>query len=229
MSHSTKKLSKRLGYQFSREELLEIALTHRSVGTPNNERLEYLGDSVLNFMIADALYHRFDEASEGKLSRLRANLVNGETLAGIARILHLGDFLHLGPGELKSGGFSRDSILAGAMEAIIGAVYLDGGFKKSHELVMRIYHDTLEELSLDIPLKDPKTRLQEFLQAQKLPLPSYNVLTITGRDHSQMFNVECVIEGMMDHVVGQGSSRRKAEQDAASKTLELISQRPAEQ
>ena len=189
MSHSTKKLSKRLGYQFSREELLEIALTHRSVGTPNNERLEYLGDSVLNFMIADALYHRFDEASEGKLSRLRANLVNGETLAGIARILHLGDFLHLGPGELKSGGFSRDSILAGAMEAIIGAVYLDGGFKKSHELVMRIYHDTLEELSLDIPLKDPKTRLQEFLQAQKLPLPSYNVLTITGRDDSQMSGV----------------------------------------
>lgn len=229
MSRSTKNLSKRLGYQFSRHELLDIALTHRSAGSPNNERLEYLGDSTLNFIIADALYNRFDEASEGQLSRLRANLVNGETLAGIARILHLGDFLHLGPGELKSGGFGRDSILAGAMEAIIGAVYLDGGFKKSHDLVMRIYHDTLEEISLDTPLKDPKTRLQEFVQAQKLPLPSYNVLTITGRDHSQVFNVECIIEGMMDPVVGQGSSRRKAEQDAAGKTLELISQRPAEQ
>jgi len=229
LSRSTKNLCKRLAYLFTQEELLDVALTHRSVGSPNNERLEYLGDSVLNFIIADALYHRFKEASEGKLSRLRANLVNGDTLADIARTLQLGDFLHLGPGELKSGGFGRDSILAGAMEAIIGAVYLDGGFKQSHELVLRIYHDLLEEISLDTLMKDPKTRLQEYLQAQKLPLPAYNVLSITGRDHNQIFNVDCVIDGLLMPVAGKGCSRRKAEQDAASRALELIMQEHANQ
>jgi ribonuclease III len=229
LSRSTKNLCKRLAYQFSREELLDTALTHRSAGSLNNERLEYLGDSVLNFIIADVLYHRFKTASEGKLSRLRANLVNGETLAEIARTLQLGDFLHLGPGELKSGGFGRDSILAGAMESIIGAVYLDGGFKQSHDLVMRIYHDILEEISLDSLMKDPKTRLQEYLQAQKMPLPTYNVLSITGRDHNQIFNVDCVIHGLLNPVVGKGSSRRKAEQDAANRALELIMQEHANQ
>lgn len=224
MNRDSIKLCKRLDYQFARTELLETALTHRSVGSTNNERLEYLGDSVLNFIIADALYHRFDNASEGELSRLRANLVNGGTLADIARTLQLGEFLKLGPGELKSGGFRRDSILAGGMEALIGAVYIDGGFKASHDLVMRIYHNHFEEVSLDIVIKDPKTRLQEYLQSKKQPLPSYNILTIEGRDHDQIFSVECTIEGLLQPVVGGGSSRRKAEQDAAGKALELIKQ-----
>jgi len=224
LNRITEKLCKRLDYQFDRTELLETALTHRSAGSSNNERLEYLGDSVLNFIVADALYHRFQKASEGKLSRLRANLVNGSTLADIARSLQLGEFLRLGPGELKSGGFRRDSILAGAMEAVIGAVYLDGGFKASHDLVMRIYHGLFEEISLDMVIKDPKTRLQEYLQSKKMPLPSYNILSIEGRDHDQSFSVECVIEGLMTPVIGGGSSRRKAEQDAAGKALELITQ-----
>lgn len=222
MNRTAKNLCKRLAYQFTSEELLEIALTHRSAGSPNNERLEYLGDSVLNFIIADALFHRFKKASEGKLSRLRANLVNGNALADIARTLQLGEFLKLGPGELKSGGFRRDSILAGAMEAVIGAVYLDGGFAVCRDLVMNIYHDLLEEASLDTDIKDPKTRLQEYLQSKKLPLPAYNVLSIKGRDHDQIFSVECVIEVLLKPVVGEGSSRRRAEQDAAGKVLELI-------
>jgi len=224
-----KNLCKRLDYQFTQGELLEIALTHRSAGSPNNERLEYLGDSVLNFIIADALYHRFNKASEGKLSRLRANLVNGNTLADIARTLHLGEFLKLGPGELKSGGFRRDSILAGAMEAVIGAVYLDGGFDASRDLVMKIYHDLLEEASLDTVIKDPKTRLQEYLQSKKLPLPSYTILSIKGSDHDQIFNIECAIEGLLTPVTGTGSSRRKAEQDAAGKALELMMQEHVKQ
>lgn len=229
MSKAGNNLSKRLAYQFTRAELLEVALTHRSAGSPNNERLEYLGDSVLNFIIADALYHRFKKASEGKLSRLRANLVNGDTLADIGRSLRLGEYLKLGAGELKSGGFRRDSILAGAMEALIGAVYLDGGFSASRDLVMRIYHDLLEEVSLESVIKDPKTRLQEYLQSKKLPLPTYNVLSIKGRDHDQIFSVECTIEELLTPVVGEGSSRRKAEQDAAGRVLELIMQKQVNQ
>ena len=222
MTRTLKNLYKRLDYQFSQAKFLETALTHRSAGSPNNERLEYLGDSILNFIIADVLYRRFTNASEGKLSRLRANLVNGNTLAEIARTLHLGEFIKLGPGELKSGGFRRDSILAGTMEAIIGAVYLDGGFQAGHDLVLKIYQDLLAEISLDAAIKDAKTQLQEYLQSKKLSLPSYNVLSITGHDHAQMFSVECVIEELSAPVLGEGSSRRKAEQDAASKALELI-------
>jgi ribonuclease-3 len=217
-------LSKKLSYQFFRIELLETALTHRSAGSPNNERLEYLGDSVLNFIIADALYNRFVKASEGELSRLRANLVNGDTLAGIARGMHLGDFLRLGPGELKSGGYRRDSILAGATEAVIGAVYLDGGFDSCRQLVTRIFHDILDNISLDTVIKDPKTRLQEYLQSKKLQLPVYNILSTSGRDHDQIFKVGCVIEGRSTPFIGEGGSRRKAEQDAAEKALKLIIQ-----
>lgn len=229
MKRIADKLCKRLDYPFNQTELLETALTHRSAGSDNNERLEYLGDSVLNFIIANALYHRFDKASEGELSRLRANLVNGSTLAEIARTLHLGEFLKLGPGEFKSGGNRRDSILAGAMEAVIGAVYIDGGFKASQNLVMRIYQEIFEEVSLDSVIKDPKTRLQEYLQSKKMPLPSYNILSIKGHDHAQIFSVECTITGLLKSMTGEGGSRRKAEQDAAGKALEYIMQEHANQ
>lgn len=229
MNPDPAKLSKKLSYQFIQIELLETALTHRSVGSPNNERLEYLGDSALNFIIADALYKQFVTASEGKLSRIRANLVNGDTLAGIARGLKLGDFLRLGPGELKSGGYRRDSILAGALEAVIGAVYLDGGFDHCRQLVMRIFHDVLDNISLDMVIKDPKTRLQEYLQSKKLQLPVYNILSTSGHDHDQIFKVGCVIEGWSAPFLGEGGSRRKAEQDAADKALKLIIQEDKKQ
>ncbi len=229
MNPDPAKLSDKLFYQFIRIELLETALTHRSAGSPNNERLEYLGDSALNFIIADALYKQFVTASEGKLSRIRANLVNGDTLAGLARGLNLGDFLRLGPGEFKSGGYRRDSILAGALEAVIGAVYLDGGFDHSRQLVMRIFQDVLDSISLEMVIKDPKTRLQEYLQSKKLQLPVYNILSTSGHDHDQIFKVGCVIEGWSTPFLGEGGSRRKAEQDAADKALKLIIQEDKKQ
>lgn len=215
-------LKRRIAYTFNNAALLEAALTHRSVGSNNNERLEFLGDSVLNFVIAEALYQRFASASEGDLSRLRASLVKKETLAKIARELQLGDALRLGSGELKSGGYRRDSILADTTEAIIGAVLLDGGFKCCQAFVQHLYEPRLAALRLDQPLKDPKTRLQEYLQARKLPLPKYVVTQVDGADHAQHFRVECSIGGLNNPCVGEGSNRRKAEQQAASEALHLL-------
>jgi len=216
------RLSTRLCYQFDDPVLLRLAVTHRSVGSTNNERLEFLGDSVLNFVIADALFKRFVQASEGDLSRLRAHLVKGETLAELAQELSLGDCLLLGPGELKSGGFRRDSILAGALEAVFGAVYNDGGFSAARDLILTVYKARLEVVSVENIGKDPKTRLQEFLQARRLALPDYEVVAVEGKEHKQLFRVACQIGAFDAPIEGSGRSRRRAEQDAAARALELL-------
>ena len=222
MSRSYERLQEQLDYRFTRQELLETALTHRSFSKNNNERLEFLGDSVLNFVVAHLLFERFPEADEGQLSRLRAHLVKGAALAVLARQFQLGDYLHLGPGERKSGGFRRDSILAGALEAIIGAVYLDGGFALVSGLISSIYQDMLSSLTLEQGFKDPKTRLQEFLQGRGMNLPEYRVLFTAGDAHNQQFQVECSIVDAKILTRGGGGNRRSAEQDAASKALAIL-------
>jgi ribonuclease-3 len=213
-------LTPSLGYEFGDRALLEEALTHRSASGRNNERLEFLGDSILNFVIAAELHRSNPHASEGELSRLRASLVKGETLAELAADMNLGDYLRLGPGELKSGGFRRASILADALEAILGGVYLDGGFEVCRCLILNLYQRRLAELPSVGELKDPKTRLQEHLQARQQALPVYSVLEVTGEAHAQHFTVECSIDE--GRTVAVGTSRRKAEQEAARKALELV-------
>lgn len=222
MDQARNRLCKRLGYAFREPALLDTALTHRSAGGTNNERLEFLGDAILGFVIADILYERFPGAQEGELSRLRANLVKGETLAEIARGLRIGDELMLGPGELKSGGFRRDSILAGALEALVGAVYLDGGLEDGRRMVESIFGDLLASSAPGLKQKDPKTRLQEYLQARRTALPAYDVHAVEGLDHDQTFHVTCVIDGVEQPFRGTGTSRRKAEQDAAEKALRFL-------
>jgi len=212
------KLSQRLGYTFRDESLALLALTHRSKGGTNNERLEFLGDSILNFVIADDLYHRFGQAREGKLSRLRARMVKGKTLADVAREFDLGDFLLLGSGELKSGGYKRESILADAVEALIGAIYLDAGLEAARERILAWYQTRLEALTLEDPIKDPKTRLQEHQQGRHLALPKYQVLSVTGPSNEQVFKVEVRIPDA-DAQIAEGTSRRNAEQAAALKML----------
>lgn len=220
-------LEKRLQYQFKEPGLLRLAVTHRSVGSANNERLEFLGDGVLNFVIADALFQRFSQASEGDLSRLRAHLVKGETLAEVAQEVSLGDYLLLGPGELKSGGFRRNSILAGALEAVFGAVYNDSGFNAARDLILEVYQARLEAVSVENIGKDPKTRLQEFLQARRLALPDYDVIAVEGKEHKQLFRVSCRFSSLGESVEGSGRSRRRAEQDAAARALELLEKNKA--
>ncbi|RRQ21191.1 ribonuclease III [Thiohalobacter thiocyanaticus] len=212
-------LARRLCHEFGSPALLQQALTHRSAGNLNNERLEFLGDAVLGLVIADALYARYPRASEGDLSRLRASLVKKPTLAGIARELELGEHLQLGSGELKSGGFRRDSILADALEAVIGAVYLDAGFEAAAGLVLQLYQPRLQSLPEAAALKDPKTRLQEYLQSRHIELPDYQVIQVSGKAHAQTFEVECYIPGLDRRSRGRGSSRRKAEQAAAAGML----------
>ncbi|MEW7978843.1 MAG: ribonuclease III [gamma proteobacterium symbiont of Phacoides pectinatus] len=219
MREPVEQLIRSIGYQFKDVALVETALTHRSAGSINNERLEFLGDSILGFVIADELSRRFPEANEGQLSRLRACLVKGESLAVIGRELELGGYLSLGPGELRSGGQSRDSILADALEALFAAVYLDGGYESARGVILRLFLKRLERLSLDAQHKDPKTRLQEFLQARKMPLPTYTVVDISGEQHDQTFRVSCRVEGIDTLSEGVGASRRKAEQAAALQLL----------
>jgi len=208
-------LCRQLGHDFARPELLRQALTHRSHGSPNNERLEFLGDSILNCAIAARLYQSYPRLPEGDLSRMRAALVKEQTLAEIAFRLKLGDILMLGEGELKSGGFRRPSILADALEAIIGAVYLDAGFVAAEQMVLALYEPLLQNLDPKTIAKDPKTQLQEYLQSRKLPLPQYEVLAIRGEAHEQEFEVECIIPGLNIRSLGEGHSRRSAEQNAA--------------
>lgn len=222
MIDSLVRLQKIFRYQFSHRGLLESALTHRSVGKNNNERLEFLGDGVLNFIIGHHLFERFPAASEGELSRLRAHLVRGVTLAALAREHQLGDYLRLGPGEQKSGGFRRESILAGALEAVIGAVYLDGGFDAARDMVLALYQDALAGLSLEQGLKDPKTCLQEYLQSRGWPLPEYRVLSAEGDAHAQIFKVACILTEPVVSTEGAGDSRRKAEQAAAQAALAAL-------
>lgn len=209
-------LSRQLEYTFNNVSLLEEALTHRSVGSHNNERLEFLGDGILNFVIADELFRSHPELREGDLSRLRASLVNGEMLADIARELNLGDYLTLGSGELKSGGFRRSSILADAVESILGAVYCDSDFANCRELILRLYKEKLNNLPHIDSLKDPKTQLQELLQSRQYSLPVYEVLSVSGKAHSQIFHIECRIDQLDCVTKGKGGSRRKAEQVAAA-------------
>ncbi|MDQ7073901.1 MAG: ribonuclease III [Gammaproteobacteria bacterium] len=215
-------LLRRLAYSFKQPQLLQDALTHRSVGSRNNERLEFLGDGILNFVIAAELFQLKPNCNEGDLSRLRASLVKGETLAVIARELDLGDCLKLGGGELKSGGYRRDSILADAVEAILGAIYQDSGFDSCRTVILHLFKDRLQNLPSSDILKDPKTRLQEYLQSRKLALPAYEVINAMGKAHEQKFTVECRIKEL-DHLSqATATSRRKAEQAAALLILEQV-------
>lgn len=212
----------KLQYEFSDAGLLEQALTHRSKGGHNYERLEFLGDSILNFIIAEELFDRFPETKEGTLSRLRASLVQKDTLAVLARELALGDHLLLGGGELKSGGYNRDSILADALEAIIGAVSKDGGLEAARAFVLRIFSEKLARIHPTTMRKDPKTSLQELLQKRGAELPVYKVIHVRGEPHAQHFVVECSASGLPEPVVGEGRSRRNAEQEAASKAYAAL-------
>lgn len=216
---------KGLGYTFQRTDLLRLALTHRSLGNPNNERLEFLGDGVLNMVVAELLFRARPDVPEGDLSRLRARIVRERTLAEVARKLDLGDHVLLGPGELKSGGFLRDSILADALEAVIGAVFLDGGFDAARALVERLMSERIADLPDAEALKDPKTRLQELLQGRSLKLPEYEVVDERGADHDRAFTVICRVEMLDTPITATAASRRKAEQAAAKSALELISRR----
>ncbi|HCE3378858.1 TPA: ribonuclease III [Vibrio parahaemolyticus] len=222
MNSPIDKLERKLGYQFKDAGLINLALTHRSANSKHNERLEFLGDSILSFVIADDLYHRFPKVNEGDMSRMRATLVRGHTLAELGREFDLGDYLKLGPGELKSGGFRRDSILADAVEAIIGAIYLDSDIEKVRSIVLSWYNSRLEAIKPGVSQKDPKTRLQEFLQGRRKLLPVYTVTNIKGEAHNQEFTVECEVAGVDKPVIGKGTSRRKAEQAAAETALEQL-------
>jgi len=213
------RLQQQLGYRFSNPDLLQQALTHRSAGALNNERLEFLGDAILGFRVAERLYQDHDDADEGSLSRMRAHLVKRETLAKVARELKLGDWLQLGPGELRTGGHSRTSTLADAVEAIIAAVYFDGGMAAASSLIDRLLASRLAVASPERQGKDPKTRLQEWLQGRQYALPVYAVLQVSGEAHDQSFRVACELPELQLHSEGAGSSRRKAEQQAAESML----------
>ena len=272
------RLQRKLGYTFNHQELLQQALTHRSASSKHNERLEFLGDSILSYVIANALYHRFPRVDEGDMSRMRATLVRGNTLAELARefelgeclrleflgdsilsyvianaLYHrfprvdegdmsrmratlvrgntlaelarefeLGECLRLGPGELKSGGFRRESILADTVEALIGGVFLDSDIQTVEKLILNWYQTRLDEISPGDKQKDPKTRLQEYLQGRHLPLPTYLVVQVRGEAHDQEFTIHCQVSGLSEPVVGTGSSRRKAEQAAAEQALKKL-------
>ncbi len=215
-----------LGHDFRDEALPRQALTHRSFSRHNNERLEFLGDAILGFHVARELYQRFPAASEGELSRMRASLVNGEQLAALAEKLELGKWLQLGPGELKSGGRRRTSILADAFEAVIGAIYLDGGIEAACRFIDRQYQDLFAGEGLGVVRKDPKTSLQEYLQSRAMELPEYEVVDIGGKEHDQVFHVRCQVHDKAGAIeaMGEGRSRKKAEQSAASRMLEKLGQ-----
>ena len=218
-------LQQAIGHRFTRPELLQQAVTHRSFGSPHNERLEFLGDSIVNCVIAIALFERFGELREGDMSRLRANLVRQEALYRLADGLKLGDYLRLGEGEMKSGGHRRPSILADALEAIFAAVFLDAGFEGAKAVIDRLYAASLAGLDPARALKDPKTALQEWLQGRRMPLPKYSLADTRGEAHQQEFEVECEIAGLGLKTRGIGVSRRAAEQQSAQRALELLPQK----
>lgn len=215
-------LQTRISYSFTQPALLQQALTHRSFSAINNERLEFLGDSVLNFIIAHQLFNLFPHLPEGDLSRLRAKLVREASLAEIATDLNLGDALKLGEGELKSAGWRRPSILADALEAIVGAVYLDGGFDAAQQVVALLYRDKLQTIDPKAIDKDAKSQLQEYLQSKKMDLPEYQVVSIEGEAHAQTFTVQCFIKKLKLTTTGVGTSRRVAEQQAAKLAMDEI-------
>ncbi len=220
---TTGDLGKSTGYQFRRKELLEQALTHRSYSRNlNNERLEFLGDSILNLVISNHIYRQFEGASEGDLSRIRASLVKQETLAEVAREIGLGDHIHLGGGELKSGGFRRASILSDALEALIAAIYLDSDYAHAERVILDLFDELLGNVDVDRNLKDAKTQLQEYLQGRQKGLPHYRVEQTTGKSHSQVFTVSCQLPDLELESRGKGSSRKKAEQQAAQNILDKL-------
>lgn len=222
MSFDINRLQKKISAKFDDHALLEQALTHRSIGQNNNERLEFLGDSILGFIVADEIYTRFPDVDEGIMSRLRAHLVNRDSLAAIAKKLNLSDELVLGQGEMKSGGKHRASILSDAVEALIGAMYKDKGLSQAKSWVLSIFKQQLDALTLETATKDPKTQLQEYLQARGEAVPKYVVISTTGLDHNQQFKVECQVDGIDEPVYATANSRKKAEQKAASKILERL-------
>ncbi len=222
MDSPTRWLQKHFDYSFADEALLQRALTHRSSPGHNNERLEFLGDSVLNFVVSDMVYRLESGASEGRLSRMRATLVRDATLAEIAQEIDLGDHLILGPGELKSGGYRRASILADAVEAILGAIYLDRGFEAADRAVRYLLSSRAEALPNATVLKDAKTRLQEWLQSAGHALPNYQTDRVSGKAHRQVFDVTCLVEALDRSTTGRGSSRREAEQEAARHMLAAL-------
>ena len=211
-----------INYKFKQQDLLELALTHRSFKGSNNERLEFLGDSILNFIIADFLFKKFKNINEGDSSRLRSQLVKEQTLSDIAATINISDYLKLGEGELKSSGWRRPSIMADTVEAIIGALFLDGGIEASHQFISKFYEDKINIIDPKKIMKDPKSILQETLQARKIPLPLYEILSVDGVDHSQIFKISCLIPKLEIQSQGQGTSRKVAEQEAALSALKLI-------
>lgn len=221
---SINRLSTKIGYTFIQPALLIQALTHRSAKGQHNERLEFLGDSILGFVIAEALFEQFPKHDEGDLTRMRSSLVKGVTLAEIARDFDLGEYLILGPGELKSGGHRRESILEDAIEAIIGAVYLDSNIAQTKGLILKWFSKRLNSIKPGNSQKDPKTRLQEYLQGRKIPLPIYDVIDTSGQSHNQQFTVSCVTEVVNTKIIAKGTSRRKAEQAAAQQVLTELEQ-----
>jgi ribonuclease-3 len=216
------RLARALGCRIRQQHLLERALTHRSAAAENNERLEFLGDALLGFVIAEYLVDCLPSADEGGLSRLRASLVKKESLAQLARGLDLGAFLRLGAGELRTGGHARDSILADALEAVFAAVYLDQGFEGARNVILSVFRDPLAAVGSEEAAKDPKTRLQELLQARHRPLPQYEVLRVTGSQHEQIFQVRCTLPDGVEVSDGEGTSRRRAEQHAATRMLAVL-------
>jgi len=216
------RLSARLGYHFKDAKLLQRALTHRSAGTNHNERLEFLGDAVLDLLIAEELFHRFPHATEGELTRLRASLVKGKTLSQLAAELDVGCCLALGTGEIKTGGQQRESILADALEAILGAIYIDSGIDVCRARVKDWFQDRLITLTLDVDEKDAKTRLQEHLQSLGRPLPVYEVIGTEGAHHNQTLTVSCTVDGLDKPVLAQASNRKKAEKKAAQMALSIL-------
>jgi len=222
LSFDVNRLQNKINAKFNNQALLEQALTHRSIGQNNNERLEFLGDAILGFIVADAIYTKFPSADEGIMSRLRAHIVNGDALADVAQQLKLSDELVLGQGEMKSGGKHRASILADAVEAIIGALYKDQGLTCASDWVLRVFKVKLEALSLDLATKDPKTQLQEYMQARGVSVPAYSVISTTGLDHDQLFTVECRVANLPEVFTAKASSRKKAEQKVASQILKVL-------
>ncbi|MFQ5634538.1 MAG: ribonuclease III [Gammaproteobacteria bacterium] len=210
---------KALRYQFSDEDLLTQALTHRSASATNNERLEFLGDAALGLTVSSAIYDARPDADEGAMSRYRASLVRGETLAGIARDIGLGSRLRMGSGEHRAGGHQRASALANALEALFGAIFIDGGYGAARRAVLHVFGERLAQLPADGDLKDPKTRLQELLQARQLPLPHYSLASTSGADHERSFEARCRIDALDVTTAGHGTTRRKAEQAAAAAAL----------
>lgn len=218
-------LQDRIAYQFNDIEGLQLALTHRSFSAQNNERLEFLGDSILDLVVGESLFERYPDLREGELSRMRSALVKGKSLAAMAREFDLGPVLRMGSGEVSNGGRERDSLLADAFEALVGAIYRDAGFEVCRQCVLRWFEDRLQraEGNRRLQQKDPKTRLQEWLQARKQPLPEYSVVETLGAEHNMQFKVECRLALLQKPVTGSGLSRRQAEQDAANAALQALS------